>query len=475
MGTPASSIGARHTKASRTAILEASLAPIGGRYRTPPVVLAGLGGVSVFAGRPHSATQHPPDVLPQRPVHSPASDWASHHAARLQLISSCSGTSPAVTRRAVTAGSSSDGRTVVRARGPAGRGRARSPDHRGHRLPRGSRRRHRRRADAAAAAPRARGRPARPATSRCARAGARPGLHPPGVGQRLGSGRTHADAGVASHAYEVLAALRRPHRDHALARRAGTDRAAGAAGASELRRDRRRPTAPRQRAADRGGSRDLPDDPARRLRDRPQAGGWLRRLRVGHGREGSTWYLDDGSPGRHARPSLSRFRTTQYPPDLALEEWPTPETAIDGRHRLHRHRPPDGPRRLRPPRPRQLRPHGHRRAARPPRADRQRTRRSPPPSPAPRPTERCGASPTTVSCTARRDLDPGAPRPGGLRQQPSGGRYGPGRPARTGLGADRPATAQRASRPGAGRCTRPSERRTGRRWSGSRSTAARPW
>ncbi|WP_327433567.1 MarR family winged helix-turn-helix transcriptional regulator [Streptomyces sp. NBC_01236] len=46
--------------------------------------------------------------------------------------------------------------------------------------------------------------------------------------------------------------------------------------------------------------------------------GWLRRLRVGHGREGSTWYLD-------AQPS--RFRTTQYPPDPALEEWPTPETA----------------------------------------------------------------------------------------------------------------------------------------------------
>ncbi|MFD8926528.1 MarR family transcriptional regulator [Streptomyces mirabilis] len=46
--------------------------------------------------------------------------------------------------------------------------------------------------------------------------------------------------------------------------------------------------------------------------------GWLRRLRVGHGHEGSIWYLD-------ARPS--RFRTTQYPPDPALEEWPTPETA----------------------------------------------------------------------------------------------------------------------------------------------------
>ncbi|WP_328690674.1 helix-turn-helix domain-containing protein [Streptomyces phaeochromogenes] len=58
-------------------------------------------------------------------------------------------------------------------------------------------------------------------------------------------------------------------------------------------------------------------------------GGWLRRLRVGHGREGSTWYLDHGSTGgRRARASLSRFRTTQYPPDLALEEWTTPETGM---------------------------------------------------------------------------------------------------------------------------------------------------
>ncbi|MGW2050961.1 helix-turn-helix domain-containing protein [Streptomyces sp. NPDC001858] len=58
-------------------------------------------------------------------------------------------------------------------------------------------------------------------------------------------------------------------------------------------------------------------------------GGWLRRLRVGHGREGSTWYLDHGTtPRRHAHTSLSRFRTTQYPPDLALEEWTTPETAM---------------------------------------------------------------------------------------------------------------------------------------------------
>ncbi|WP_405956626.1 helix-turn-helix domain-containing protein [Streptomyces phaeochromogenes] len=56
--------------------------------------------------------------------------------------------------------------------------------------------------------------------------------------------------------------------------------------------------------------------------------GWLRRLRVGHGREGSTWYLDDGSTQGHRSPTpQSRFRTTQYPPDPALEEWPTPETA----------------------------------------------------------------------------------------------------------------------------------------------------
>ncbi|WP_406391626.1 hypothetical protein OG806_09880 [Streptomyces sp. NBC_00882] len=43
-------------------------------------------------------------------------------------------------------------------------------------------------------------------------------------------------------------------------------------------------------------------------------GGWLRRLRVGHGREGSTWYLDHGSAwSRRPCASLSRFWTTQYP------------------------------------------------------------------------------------------------------------------------------------------------------------------
>ncbi|MEU3506726.1 MarR family transcriptional regulator [Streptomyces longwoodensis] len=56
-------------------------------------------------------------------------------------------------------------------------------------------------------------------------------------------------------------------------------------------------------------------------------GGWLRRLRVGHGREGSTWYLGDGNiPGRGGPALVSRFRSTQFPPDPALEEWTTPET-----------------------------------------------------------------------------------------------------------------------------------------------------
>ncbi|MFF7189833.1 MarR family transcriptional regulator [Streptomyces sp. NPDC008222] len=59
---------------------------------------------------------------------------------------------------------------------------------------------------------------------------------------------------------------------------------------------------------------------------RPQ--GWLRRLRVGHGREGSTWYLGEGTiPGHGDHALLSRFRSTQFPPDPALGEWTTPETA----------------------------------------------------------------------------------------------------------------------------------------------------
>ncbi|WP_308377895.1 MarR family transcriptional regulator [Streptomyces sp. ISL-98] len=53
--------------------------------------------------------------------------------------------------------------------------------------------------------------------------------------------------------------------------------------------------------------------------------GWLHRLRIGHGRDGSTWYLGDGR-NDFADRSSSRIRTTQFPPDRELEEWPTPET-----------------------------------------------------------------------------------------------------------------------------------------------------
>jgi len=53
-------------------------------------------------------------------------------------------------------------------------------------------------------------------------------------------------------------------------------------------------------------------------------GGWLRRLRVGHGTEGSTWYLGNGP----TTPSPSRASTSQYPPDEALGEWSTPETEV---------------------------------------------------------------------------------------------------------------------------------------------------
>ncbi|MEY9968365.1 hypothetical protein ABIA33_006449 [Streptacidiphilus sp. MAP12-16] len=53
-------------------------------------------------------------------------------------------------------------------------------------------------------------------------------------------------------------------------------------------------------------------------------GGWLRRLRVGHGTEGSTWYLGNGL----TPPSPSRTGTSQCPPDEALGEWSTPETDV---------------------------------------------------------------------------------------------------------------------------------------------------
>ncbi|MER6080741.1 MarR family transcriptional regulator [Streptomyces sp. NPDC001833] len=57
-------------------------------------------------------------------------------------------------------------------------------------------------------------------------------------------------------------------------------------------------------------------------------GGWLRRLQVGHGHEGSTWYLGNGNIPGHGGPALlSRFRSTQFPPDPALGEWTTSETA----------------------------------------------------------------------------------------------------------------------------------------------------
>ncbi|MEU6379650.1 helix-turn-helix domain-containing protein [Streptomyces sp. NPDC046909] len=56
-------------------------------------------------------------------------------------------------------------------------------------------------------------------------------------------------------------------------------------------------------------------------------GGWLRRLKVGRGKEGSSWYLGNG-PGRVTEDPLSHSQTTQFPPDLALDEWSTPETAL---------------------------------------------------------------------------------------------------------------------------------------------------
>ncbi len=54
-------------------------------------------------------------------------------------------------------------------------------------------------------------------------------------------------------------------------------------------------------------------------------GGWLRRLRVGYGTEGSTWYLADG-PADLQRAGVSRDQPSQCPPDGELGEWTTPET-----------------------------------------------------------------------------------------------------------------------------------------------------
>ena len=47
-------------------------------------------------------------------------------------------------------------------------------------------------------------------------------------------------------------------------------------------------------------------------------GGWLRRLRLGHGTEGSTWYLGNGP----TPPSLSRAGTSQCPPMRPLGSGP---------------------------------------------------------------------------------------------------------------------------------------------------------
>ncbi|MCA1217402.1 hypothetical protein [Streptomyces sp. 8L] len=57
--------------------------------------------------------------------------------------------------------------------------------------------------------------------------------------------------------------------------------------------------------------------------------GWLRRLRTGRGKEGSSWYLGDG-PWNTTGSRVSRTQTTQFPPGPALEEWSTPETFVSG-------------------------------------------------------------------------------------------------------------------------------------------------
>lgn len=215
MGTPASSIGARHTNASRMAVLEASLAPIGGRYRTPPVVLAGLGGVSVLAGRLHSATQHPPDrffpaaISPRRATGSSPSAYgcSRSHSARGPHRPLRGGQLQQALLRRPDPGP---------ARRPSRHGRAWTPDHGGHRLPRCPRRRNRRRADPTTAPPRSRGRTARPAHRAALRAVTCPGVHRSGVGQRLGRGQQHDDAGIAAPRVRGSRRAARPHRDDTL-------------------------------------------------------------------------------------------------------------------------------------------------------------------------------------------------------------------------------------------------------------------
>ncbi|MEV7144549.1 hypothetical protein [Streptomyces tauricus] len=50
--------------------------------------------------------------------------------------------------------------------------------------------------------------------------------------------------------------------------------------------------------------------------------GWLRRLRAGHGREGSTWYLNLDNRAYGMSSSPSRVRTTQFPPTRHLRSGP---------------------------------------------------------------------------------------------------------------------------------------------------------
>ncbi|MEU2743853.1 hypothetical protein ABZ656_53620 [Streptomyces sp. NPDC007095] len=134
------------------------------------------------------------------------------------------------------------------------------------------------------------------------------------MGQRAGRGRQHRGAGVAPSRHEVLAALRD---------RMETTPWRGERGRTALRVLRvhlnfaeiaggpLHHAGERQTAEEAGISRTT----LRIVYDTVlKPCGWLRRLRVGHGREGSTWCLDTGSAHPPGIPApLSCFRTTQYP------------------------------------------------------------------------------------------------------------------------------------------------------------------
>jgi hypothetical protein len=91
----------------------------------------------------------------------------------------------------------------------------------------------------------------------------RPHRNAPATWHRaLRNGQHHQGAGIAAPRLRGSRRPARPHRGHAVARGAGTDRTAGAAGAPELRRARGRPAAPRQRTAERRRGRRLPHDSA---------------------------------------------------------------------------------------------------------------------------------------------------------------------------------------------------------------------